>query len=430
MKKFFQKVKLETKFRSAGEGHKLTDESGHGVQESSRSTQPVPVRANPMSESQANAAIAAIERNEKCKQTTSTSSSKIIKRLAKEAARASEDNKVPKSEPLNADAAEDFVPEQYSVEGVKFISALSGEIMQEKELNAHYKESFLLKLGSDEAIDASCSMIRTLNKDKSKIEIAVKTISKYIDNIIANPDEEKYRKIRKENKAFSERVAPLDGTEEFLNAVGFKLTMVSSDEKEELYFVLPNDINIENLKYAKDCLLASQPLITKLHRDMKIFQPSDRSLTFNLPNSFYNLTLEEVRREQGLKTEEIELSKQLRTKQMREKSRQTRKYIYALIRIRFPEGYILQGTFAVNEKFAEVRAFISENINVDWAPYTLKTSTGQTIDQDHETLSALQLIPSVILNLSWIAEVQAQLNEQGVTLSLKDEVLQKQEELN
>lgn len=426
MKKFFQKVKLDTKFKSAGEGHKLNEESSASNVGNYNVVKPTPVRNRSMTESQANAAIAAIERNEKRKQPASTSSTKVIKRLAREAAQAEAKQLQPEHTVRNTEV-EDVLPEQYSADGVKFVSALSGEVLSERDLLAHYKENLLLKLGSDEATDASCKMLRTLNKDKSRIEIAIKTLCKYIDNIIENPNEEKYKKIRKENKAFTDRVAALEGTEEFLNAVGFKLTMISVNEKEELYFVLPNDVDLENLKKAKDDLLSSRPLSSKLHRDLRVFQPSDHSLSFHLPNSFYNLTLEEAKREQGLLTEEVELNKQLRTKAMREKMKQIRKYIYALIRIRFPDGVLLQGTFAVNEKFSEVRAFISENINVDWAPYLLKTMTGQTIDQDHETLSALGLIPSVVLNLSWITEVQAQLNEQGVTLSLKDEILQKLE---
>jgi len=50
--------------------------------------------------------------------------------------------------------------------------------------------------------------------------------------MINNPDEEKYRKIRKNNKVFSEKVAPVEGAEEFLEAVGFQKTTEEGRHKE------------------------------------------------------------------------------------------------------------------------------------------------------------------------------------------------------
>ena len=47
--------------------------------------------------------------------------------------------------------------------------------------------------------------------------------------MINNPEEEKYRKIRKNNKVFAEKIAPLEGTEEYLEAIGFVKTVVEGD---------------------------------------------------------------------------------------------------------------------------------------------------------------------------------------------------------
>ena len=43
--------------------------------------------------------------------------------------------------------------------------------------------------------------------------------------MINNPNEEKYRKIRKNNKVFTEKVASVEGTEEFLEGIGFRKTL-------------------------------------------------------------------------------------------------------------------------------------------------------------------------------------------------------------
>ena len=44
---------------------------------------------------------------------------------------------------------------------------------------------------------------------------------RYLDNIVKHPNEDKYLKIRINNKAFQERVHGVKGADLFLEAVGF-----------------------------------------------------------------------------------------------------------------------------------------------------------------------------------------------------------------
>jgi UBX domain-containing protein 6 len=43
----------------------------------------------------------------------------------------------------------------------------------------------------------------------------------YLNNLLANPSEEKFRRIRKDNRAFQDRVAKVTGGVNFLKAAGF-----------------------------------------------------------------------------------------------------------------------------------------------------------------------------------------------------------------
>jgi hypothetical protein len=63
-----------------------------------------------------------------------------------------------------------------------------------------------------------------------------------------------------------------------------------------------------------------------------------------IPADFFTLSGEELRREQQKRNEEVEKLTTLRTSKMREADSQLRKYNYryTLIRIRFPNNYILQ----------------------------------------------------------------------------------------
>lgn len=57
---------------------------------------------------------------------------------------------------------------------------------------------------------------------KFQVKVCVDTICKYLDNIIQNPTEEKFRKIRKSNQAYLNRVAAIEGHDLFLSACGFE----------------------------------------------------------------------------------------------------------------------------------------------------------------------------------------------------------------
>lgn len=82
-----------------------------------------------------------------------------------------------------------------------------------------------------------------------------------------------------------------------------------------------------------------------LARQRRVFQPSPLASQFDLPADFFTLTAEEVKREQRLRSEAVERLSVLRTKAMREKEeqREMRKYTYTLLRVRLPDGCLLQG---------------------------------------------------------------------------------------
>lgn len=65
----------------------------------------------------------------------------------------------------------------------------------------------------------------------------------YLNNIINNPDQEKFRKIKQQNKAFQERVASLKFTENLINLIGFELTSIDG-----VNYFLYSKSDLENLR--------------------------------------------------------------------------------------------------------------------------------------------------------------------------------------
>lgn len=306
-----------------------------------------------------------------------------------------------------------------------------GEAVLPKEEMVAYIEEFLLGQLAEEPEMASALMIYTLNKDKDKVKVCVDTIVKYLDNILGNPDEEKFRKIRVSNKAFSERIAPLRGTEEFLQAAGFVLKMLPFEDHEESFYVMEEELakDTERLENVKAVLLAAEPIKPQLDRALKLYYPTQGAANFNIPDEFYNISPEELKKEQKRKQEAVETLGMLRTKAMREREerREMFKYRYSLIRVRLPDGNLLQGTFKANEKLVALKEFVRENLVNDWMPFQLVTQVGAKLDDEEKNLAEYGLTPAAVVNFEWdktvLNEVTAQQGSTQQSSVLKPEIM-------
>nr|KAG5702260.1 hypothetical protein BaRGS_030615 [Batillaria attramentaria] len=282
----------------------------------------------------------------------------------------------------------------------------------------------------------SAVMIHTLNKVPDKVKVCIETLIKYLDNIINHPDEAKYHKIRVGNKAFQERVACLKGTEEFLQAAGFVLRSLPHEDHEENFWVLDDGLanDTERFQNIKEVLLAAEPIRPQLHRAMKVFHPSNNASKFEIPDEFYSVSPAELKKEQQRREEAVEKLGMLRTKAMRERDelRELRKYRFTLIRVRFPDGVLLQGIFKAHEKLAALQEFVGEQL-INWLPFHLLTPTGQRLTEDNATLAELSLAPAAVVNFAWDPEVMkdiaAQKGSHKAGPYLKPEVMQQIEAL-
>lgn len=174
-----------------------------------------------------------------------------------------------------------------------------------------------------------------------------------------------------------ERIHCLEGTHEFFEAIGFQKVLLPipdqgkspelgwegparglSDsavkfprvpEGPEEFYVLSEAAlaQPQSLERHKEQLLSAEPVRATLARQRRVFRPSPLASQFDLPTDFFNLTAEEIKREQRLRSEAVERLSVLRTKAMREREeqREMRKYTYTLLRVRLPDGCLLQGVF-------------------------------------------------------------------------------------
>uniref|UniRef100_A0AAR2LEX2 UBX domain-containing protein 6 n=1 Tax=Pygocentrus nattereri TaxID=42514 RepID=A0AAR2LEX2_PYGNA len=382
MKKFFDDIKKDIKFKSAGPGKKLTEDASSKTPVGQTSSQAKPRHAP--SESAQRAGAAALARVEQHQRPHVHTSQDAIR---------NQGELVPVKD-----------PSCFSVSGVYFICPLTGKTLTKSEREVHIKEAILLRF-SENPVEASVMMIHTFNKDREKVKAAVDIISKYVDNICKNPTEEKYRKIKVSNKVFQEKVSGIEGSREFLQALGFESAMLPVDGQEgtEEFLVLAEQeaAALEQMKERKEQLQNGEPVRAKLDRQPQVYRPSQHATRFELPPDFYNLTAEELKREQQMKSDIVERNSMLRTKAMREKDeqRERRKYNYTLLRVRLPDGNILQGTFLAWERVAALYQFVRDLLENGWQPFELLAPGGQKLKEDEDmALNECNLVRMSIKN--------------------------------
>ncbi|XP_044526994.1 UBX domain-containing protein 6 isoform X1 [Gracilinanus agilis] len=439
MKKFFQEIKADIKFKSAGPGQKLTDPAGEKGSKERQSQQATKqTRQGPTNEAQM-AAAAALARLEQ-KQPRSrgpTSQDSIRNQVKKELQAEATVSGISESSGANViPEAKEEGSANLSVTGVYFTCPFTGAILRKDQRDAHIKE-VINKYADKDPVAASIMKIHTFNRDREKVKLGVDTIAKYLDNIHLHPEEEKYRKIKLQNKVFQERINCLEGANEFFRAIGFEKTTLPIPEQEasEEFYVLGEDAQVEKLEQHKVALQNSEPVRAQLARQRRIFKPSPLAAQFDLPGDFFNLTTEELKREQKLRTDAVERLSVLRTKAMREKEeqREMRKYTYTLLRVRFPDGHILQGTFYARERLSALYSYVREALQSDWLPFELLPVGGHKLLDDSLAFNECGLVPSALLTFTWDAAVMDDIKASGAEQppgALKPELLATVENLS
>ncbi|XP_069142656.1 UBX domain-containing protein 6-like [Argopecten irradians] len=428
IKKFFQKRKLDVTFKRAGDGHRLTEETRSTPRPAVRE----PVRSVPRQETSMEArkaAEAALLRTQGQNPRKSAGVSQRAKmKQEMEAELKQQEQAIASAEAARAGPTKVELDSAPVLSHILYTCPELGPAVLPKNEMEQYIEEFLLKQIAEEPEMTSALMIHTLNKDKEKVRIGIETLVKILTNIIANPGEEKFRKIRLTTKAFTEKIEPLRGSDEFLQAAGFHMMSQLVNETEENFYVMDEAMaqDTERLNGLKEVLLAAEPIKPQLDRALKLYHPSQQASKFDIPNEFYNISPEEIKKEQQRKQEAVEKLGMLRTKAMRERDemRELRKYRFTLIRVRMPNGILLQGTFKAQEKVASLFAFVRENLANDWMPFQL-LSVGQKIEED-DTFAEAGLVPAVVVTMTLDQALMADLKAQGAgaeSAILKPEIM-------
>ncbi|XP_066262322.1 UBX domain-containing protein 6 [Euwallacea similis] len=438
VKNFFQKKKADVKFKKAGPGHKLTEStSSNTMAPKSKKPGYVAPQRNAPSDVTRQAAEAALARMSSQKKDTAFNTSlAAIQAKVRRELEAEKNNAQSIAEvPIGTKETELEASTHLAVRGVYFKCPLvNDEVLTKEDWKVKIKEFLFAALEEERGITA-CLILYSCNYNRTKVQDCVNILCRYIDNIIGNPTETKFHRIRCYNPTFTDKVLPVLGASEFLYAAGFKQQRLEHNGVEEDFLVWSEENvgGLETLEFLRDALKSENRVDLELDRNLQVLSPAQAAVRLELPQDFYAISPEEIKKEQQSKSEMAEKQLQLRTKAMREKDelREIRKYKFSLIRVRFPDGLYLQGTFSVYEKLTEVLDFVRDNLEHDGLPFILTTPTGQKFEEkDFEsTLAELRLVPATILIFQWDPAFNEEIKASGNTTYLKPEIMILMQEL-
>lgn len=274
-------------------------------------------------------------------------------------------------------------------------------------------------------------VIATLIEAVAEIEAtvlapALDLLIKYFGNIVDNPHEPKYRRIKKTNKLFVERMSPIVGVETVFETLGFVVQHASalpdaapSASPDDVYFVFPPEANISFLDTAREmfsefhALIAaeaveeSKPVPTVEQRGTRIFRvpmtsDASRLPSFpEVPESFFELTEQELRMLQEGLRQKAEGNQQL-TPQHLIKKPPPRVYAQTIIRIRMPGYLIAQGAFRPQEPLYRIVDWVRSLILPMSPPFLLCPPVSKMVLEAGSSLQELGLVPAVMLTMRWL----------------------------
>ncbi|GLT96712.1 hypothetical protein SLE2022_143170 [Rubroshorea leprosula] len=266
----------------------------------------------------------------------------------------------------------------------------------EEEVSRHVETCIYNSEAEDESVDGALGL--TVNGVDSRAELeacvgsflsgkpsegSVDVVLRLFRNIVKEPDNAKFRKIRMSNPRIREAIGEVSGGVELLEIVGFELKeeggemwAVMETPKEEEIGLISKVIALLEPKNLEEPKNMGNPLSSasaegnkeealepkKVDRQIRVFfsVPESVAAKIELPDSFYNLSLDEVKREADLRKKKIAESQLLIPKSYKEKQAKAarKRYARTVIRIQFPDGVVLQAFFSPQETTTALYEFV------------------------------------------------------------------------
>uniref|UniRef100_A0A2C9U5S6 PUB domain-containing protein n=1 Tax=Manihot esculenta TaxID=3983 RepID=A0A2C9U5S6_MANES len=225
--------------------------------------------------------------------------------------------------------------------------------------------------------NASVGEGNVMGESRKPPEGSVEVVLRLFRNVVREPDNAKFRKIRMGNPKIREAVSEVAGGVELLECVGFQL----GEEGGEIWAVMevPNEDRIRLINEVIGLLeptkvedkLSVAPAAAEEHVESKKIDtqirvffsvPESVAAKIELPDSFYSPSLEVLKREADARKKKIAESQLLIPKSYKEKQAKAARKRYRRTLIQSPDGVVLQSVFAPWELTSALYEFVRTSL--------------------------------------------------------------------
>lgn len=226
----------------------------------------------------------------------------------------------------------------------------------------------------------------------------IQVLLRVFRNILTYPNEGKYRTLRLSNHKIRDTIGSAIGGLKFCESVGFRL--VVDGQEKNLIMERPNTEKQERIQAAMAYLdsyesasTASPAVDSSLppsappadipeifDRKLRVFYASKDSADnkFEVPDSFYHLSANELKHEAAARRKKLEDSQMLVPKSWKEKQAALAKKRYkcTVIRVQLPDSLIVQGFFKPGESTSSLYEFVASCLRDSSETFDLVSPAG------------------------------------------------------
>lgn len=244
---------------------------------------------------------------------------------------------------------------------------------------------------------------------------ALEMVLRIANSILNDPANPKVRSIKAKGAAF-QKVAAFESLLQLLSVGGFEFGGRNEDGEEVVRF--PSRASLHDLAEMRSVVEAhARPLRPQagaagaaegaaegaaVERETRVFRKSETGVDparFSVPESFFAAKASDFAPSAAAKAQK----EYMMTKQMREALKP--KHRFALIRVRFPDGFVIQGKFKPSEPVSAVKAWVQGCLSLPDRLFYLSTMPPvQRVTEGKlggQSLAELDLSPACLLNFWW-----------------------------
>eukprot|EP00347_Sterkiella_histriomuscorum_P021028 403335539 len=282
--------------------------------------------------------------------------------------------------------------------------------VQKKILNHQYACQFLQLVGFD--FNKSLDQVEIGHYSKDQLLIGQDAINEHIGNL-----------------GGSIKTPVFDPYSSSISSTTFNKLPVQTDPNAQINFYDPSQVTGEIQKIQQERQKAMNQAQV-VDRDIKVFNAQSKGT--NLKHYLMELDRIEIERLKELKMTEEKLEEAIASKQalmfMAENEKQshfrnkrqdelekiTKQVVYttALVRIKFPDDYVLQGHFGALEKVEALYQFVREHLYTPERPFILYQAPPKKNLEDHrQNLKQVRLVPSGTVLFEWVGLEQTRMED-------------------